>query len=99
MADRKLFWTKTAIKQFEAAIKRIASDSVTNAEKVSSSILKELGKTCQNPEFFPPDKYRLNNTGVYRAFEKHHYRVTYRIADNTISVLRVRHSKMEPKEY
>jgi plasmid stabilization system protein ParE len=99
MGNSSIFWTKTAIKQFEAAIIFIASGLSVSAEKVAAAILKELNKTSKNAEFFPPDKYKKNNDGSYRAFEKCHYRVAYRIKNNVIRVLRVRHTKMSPKEY
>jgi len=28
---------------------------------------------------FPPDKFKKNNDGTWRAFEKYHYRISYRI--------------------
>lgn len=56
MASRSISWTRTAIKQFEAAIAYIALDSITNAEKVSEDILNDLDKSVKNPEFFPRDK-------------------------------------------
>ena len=99
MANRKIDWSGIALKQFETALTFIASDSVTYAEKVADDILNELSKTLKNPEFFPPDKYRKNNDGSYRAFEKHRYRIAYRFKDNVIRVLRVRHVSREPKEY
>lgn len=99
MAARTISWTKAAVKQFETAIEYIASNSIKNAEKVSIDILKQLEKTVQNPEFFPPDKYKRNNDGSYRAFEKHHCRIAYRFHHKVIRVLRVRHTAMEPKEY
>ena len=99
MANRTISWSKSAIKQFEAAIIYIAADSIQNAEKVFADILKQLGKAVHNPEFFPPDKYKKSNDGSYRAFEKHHYRIVYRFTDNIIRVLRVRHTSREPREY
>ncbi len=99
MANRKISWTKTAAKQFEAAVSYIALDSVYNAEKAAADILKELDKTVSNPGYFPPDKYKKNNDGNYRAFEKHSYRIAYRIAGDMIRVLRVRHTGREPKMY
>lgn len=99
MANRTISWTRRAMKQFEAAITRIATDSIVNAEKVAADILKDLDKTSKNAGFFPPDKYKKNNDGSYRAFEKHHYRIAYRVSAKVIRVLRVRYSKMEPKEY
>ena len=99
MASRTISWTKTAVKQFESAISYIALDSIINAEKVSKGIVKQLQKAAGNPEFFPPDKYKKNNNGSYRSFEKYHYRIAYRFTDNVIRVLRVRHTSREPKEY
>ena len=58
MGNKSIFWTKSAIKQFETAISFIASGSSVSAEKVSSAILKELNKTSKNAEFFAPDKYK-----------------------------------------
>ena len=43
MANRKITWSKTALKQFEAAINYIAEDSIQNAEKVRKEILEEIG--------------------------------------------------------
>lgn len=99
MANKIICWSKTATKQFEIAIAYIALDSIANAEKVSKDIFKELDKVVKNPEFFPPDKYKQNNNGSYRAFEKHHYRIAYRITEKDIRILRVRHTSMEPKTY
>ena len=99
MANRAISWTKTAVKQFERAIEYIASDSIQNAEKISIDISKQLEKTLENPEFFPSDKYKKDNDGSYRAFEKHRYRITYRFTDNIVRVLRMRHTSREPKEY
>ena len=46
-----------------------------------------------------PDKYKLNNNGLYRAFELHHLRITYYITPDKIRILRVRHTSREPKNY
>ncbi len=40
----------------------------------------------------------INNDGRYRAFEKHHYRVMYKIHPNAL-VLTIRHSKQDPHFY
>ena len=99
MANRTILWSKTAVKQFETAIKYIIADSIVNAEKVSADILKQIVKAAKNPEGFPPDKYKQNNNGSYRAFEKHRYRIVYRFTDNSVQILRVRHTAKEPKKY
>lgn len=83
----------------KAAHKYISKDSLQNATKVVTDIATAVNKAINNPEFYGPDKYKINNDGSYRAFEKHHYRIVYRFSKNIIRVLRVRHTKMEPKEF
>ncbi|MBK8607580.1 MAG: type II toxin-antitoxin system RelE/ParE family toxin [Chitinophagaceae bacterium] len=48
---------------------------------------------------FAPDKFKENNDGSYRAFEKHHYRISYRFDNRVIRILRVRHTSREPILY
>jgi plasmid stabilization system protein ParE len=99
MANKTIIWSKPAIKQMEAAITYIASDSVQNAEKFLADIIIQINKTAISPQFFPPDKYKKNNDNTYRAFEKHRYRISYRFTSNAVRILRVRHTSKEPKNY
>jgi len=99
MANRKITWSKSALKQFEAAINYIAEDSIQNAEKVRKEILEKIEKVTLYPEIHSPDKYKTNNNGSYRAFELHRYRIAYRIKEKEIYIFRVRHTSREPKQY
>jgi plasmid stabilization system protein ParE len=94
-----LVWTKRSSNQMAAVYKYISEDSPKNALKVINDIVSAVEKAIRNPGFYPPDKYKKNNNGSYRALEKHHYRIVYRFSKNVIRVLRVRHTKMEPKQY
>ena len=77
----------------------ISNDSHQNALKVSEDIVAAVNKAVRNPEFYGTDKYKKDNDGSYRAFEKHHYRIVYRFTYNVIRVLRIRHTSREPREY
>ena len=79
--------------------KRIKEDSPKNAEKVRVEILAEIRKLATHPEMYPPDRFKNQNPGNYRAFEKHSYRVAYRHNEKEIRILRIRHVKQEPKLY
>jgi plasmid stabilization system protein ParE len=79
--------------------KHISKDSPKNASKVVLEIAEAALKASPNPEIYGPDKYKIDNDGSYRAFEKHRYRVAYRFSKNIIRVLRIRHTSMEPLEY
>ena len=52
-----------------------------------------------NPERYPPDKYKDENDGNYRAFELHRLRVAYFVGRDVIRILRVRHTSREPQGY
>lgn len=95
----QIVWTKRSQQHLKAVYKYISEDSPQNALKVIEDIAVAMNKAVSNPEFYNPDKYKVNNDGSYRAFEKHRYRIVYRYKKGIIRVLRVRHTKMEPKEY
>jgi plasmid stabilization system protein ParE len=95
----KLVWTKRSQLHIKALYSYISKDSPKNALVVVQDIIAATEKAITNPEYYNPDKFKLNNDGTYRAFEKHHYRIVYRYQNNVIRVLRVRHTKMEPSLY
>lgn len=92
-------WNKGAEASLKNAYKRIKEESLNNAKKVRDEILTETKKLADHPEMYPPDKFKNDNSGNYRVFEKHSYRVVYRHTDKEIRILRVRHVKQEPKQY
>ena len=92
-------WDKAALTSLQKAFEYIKQDSPQNALKVRDSILKIVRSLPNHPLKFPPDKFKNNNTGSYRAFEKYSLRVAYRVSSKEIKILRIRHVKQEPKSY
>lgn len=99
MENSAISWDKIALKSFVVAIEFIAKESFQNAEKVRLEIINEIEAIPANPRKFPPDRFKHNNDGLYRAFEIHHYRITYYIAPDKIRIIRIRHTSREPKTY
>lgn len=97
--ERRLVWNKRPATVLRKALKRISEDSYSQAERVEAVILKNLNQARNNPEQYPPDKFKKENSGHFRAFETHSYRVAYRYNENEVRVLRIRHIKQEPKSY
>ena len=95
----ELVWSKRSQQNMLASYKYISEDSEVNAKKVLADIIKAAEKAMVSPQLYPIDKYKENNDGSYRAFEKHKYRISYRIKKNIILVLQIRHTKMKPKIY
>jgi plasmid stabilization system protein ParE len=87
------------LQHFRGLYRYISKQSLQNAAMVIEDIVVSVEKANSNPEYYPPDKYKKNNTGNYRAFEKDGFRVMYRYTKNTIYVMRVRHVKREPGIY
>lgn len=81
-------WNRRTIKQFDDAITYIENDSPANAEKFKRDILHKIDGLLKYPEKYSPDKYKTNNNGSFRAFELHHYRISYRYKDNKIRIIR-----------
>ncbi|WP_277749271.1 type II toxin-antitoxin system RelE/ParE family toxin [Paracnuella aquatica] len=70
-----------------------------NAAKVRDKILEQTGRLRENPEMHPPDKYKSGNDGSYRAFETYRFRISYRVLEDKIKILRLRHTSQNPQEY
>lgn len=97
--SRRVVWDDFARAALKIAYNHIKEDSPQQAEKVKQDILAATRKLSDHPEMHPADKYRKDKDTRFRAFEKHSYRISYLITEDTIRVLRLRHVKQEPKEY
>ena len=65
----------------------------------TKAILSSIEKAARFPEHFPPDKYRLNNSGSFRAFEIYSFRVSFYYNPEIIRIVRIRHTKQRPLNY
>ncbi len=94
-----MFWDKPAYATLQRIFDYIRQDSPANADKVRQGILKAAQDLVDHPERHSRDKFKKDNPGNYRAFEKYSYRVAYKHTEEKIKILRIRHVKQEPKEY
>lgn len=99
MRKRKISWDRQAINYFREAIKYIRKDSPQNADKVKKEILDRISELSLRPEMHNPDKYKVNNSGNYRAFELHRFRIGYLVKKDEIIVARIRNVHQEPLDY
>ncbi len=81
------------------ALEWISKQSIQEVEKVETRILNRLEEVRINPEHFPPDKYKSNNAGEYRALEIVSYRITFYYTDDEVRILHFRHVRQEPLNY
>jgi plasmid stabilization system protein ParE len=99
MQARKISWDKQAVQYLSEAIAYIRKDAPQNAEKVKNELLQQIKALAQKPEIHPRDKYKINNTGNYRAFELYRFRVSYLVKEDEIIIARIRHTSQEPLAY
>lgn len=99
MGEVKIVWDVNARQSLRKQINHIKKDSLQAADKVRTELFDIINDIPSNPKKFPKDKFKANNDGNFRAFEKHSLRIAYYIAETQIRILRVRHVKQEPKKY
>ena len=66
---------------------------------IADELILLTDKLSLQPEMFPPDKFKKDNDGSWRAFEKYRYRISYRITQWEIRVVRMRHTSRTPFKY
>ncbi len=99
MGKRKVTWSKRTTREFNAAIKYIRNDSEQNAERVKERILDKIGELADDGVVHRKDPYKNNNDGNYLYFEFLRFRIVYYAGPKGIIMIRIRHTKMEPKKY
>jgi plasmid stabilization system protein ParE len=66
---------------------------------VRDNIVDATISLAKHPEKFPLDKFKTANDGTWRAFEMHHYRISYRLMANEIRIVRMRHASRSPLKF
>ena len=82
----KVVWDAEAKTSFRKYLEYIKADSVQAAEKVRIDILKTIRNLPQHPEMFPVDRFKNENNGNYRAFEKFSCRIAYLVTVKEIRI-------------
>jgi plasmid stabilization system protein ParE len=96
---RKIVIDNKAKIALREAYQFIKKDSLQNAEKVRTEILRSIKQLVKYPTKHPPDKFRQDKDISFRAYEIFKYRITYHISEHEIRIIRMRHTKMNPLEY
>jgi addiction module RelE/StbE family toxin len=92
-------WSNSAKAELKKAFDYITLDSLQNAQMVKDTLISLTIDLPENPEKHPLDKFKKHNDGSWRAFEKCHYRISYRILENQIRIVRMRHTSKSPLNY
>lgn len=99
--EKEIVWTETAQNQLKDIyfylLEISQSKSITN--KVIDTIYQAVTILKTNCEIYELDEMKKSNNDNFRAFEIYSYRISYKISDNIIYILRVRHTSRNPKQF
>jgi plasmid stabilization system protein ParE len=94
-----IVWENKTKEELKKAYQYILKDSHQNGVKVRDEIINATLSLLKYPERYPLDKYKRDNDGTWRAFELHHYRISYRLTEKQIRIVRFRHTSRSPQLY
>lgn len=95
----EIIWAKRAKNGLQKIYEYIEEDSPQNAEIIINEIAEKVTELKEQPQRYKLDEYKKNNSGNYRAFEHKKVRVSYKIKEKQIDIVRVRHTKRKPSKY
>lgn len=100
MEKVSVIWTETTKKQLEQIYLYIAeASSINQADNVFEKLVNSTSKLPEHPFKNPPDKYKIENDGSFRAYEIFHFRISYKISEKAIYIVRVRSTHQNPEGY
>lgn len=92
-------WSNQAKAELQKAYLYIELESTKNAAMVANDIVDITINLPKHPEKYPLDKFKQDNDGSWRAFEKHGYRISYRVTLTEILIIRLRHTSRSPLRF
>jgi plasmid stabilization system protein ParE len=95
----QVVWDKIAVEDLKDILSYLKKSSEQAPTLVKEAIKKHIQIISTNAFVFEKDKLKTPIDKAYRAFTIYSYRITYKIADDKILILRIRHTSREPFGY
>lgn len=97
--EKEIVWTETAQNQLGDIYFYILenSKSFAIANKAVDAIVEAVSILNKHSEIYEIDEMKHPKDINYRAFEINSYRISYKITDETVYIIRVRHTSRNPK--
>jgi plasmid stabilization system protein ParE len=97
---KRIIWSIDALNQLEDIHFYILfeSKSISIADNVVEAIFETTQILETKSEIYKLDDLKTNNDGSFRVFFVYKYMISYQITQNSILILRVRHTSRKPKK-
>lgn len=93
-------WSKQASRQLTDALDFIVKEGfVSYAFELEDKIISKIDNLENHYDSYHLDRFKLNNDGTYRAVEIDKYRISYRVKDQIVKIIRIRHTSRKPRKY
>lgn len=90
-------WGRIAVKQLISIIQYLEdNNSKIYAEKLEKALFLRINALPQKTKIYQIDRLKQLNDGSFYAFEIDRYRVSFRVVENQIHILRIRHTGRRP---
>ena len=94
-----VIWSENTKNQLQEIYLYIAEESLLQADRIFKKLTESTSSLPEHPHKYPLDKYKTNNNGNYRAYEIYHYRISYKITETAIYIVRIRSTHQNPEQY
>ncbi len=102
MAKKKIkiiAWSKNATEQYYQILEYLSEEAPDAVNIVGNALLDMIEALTLEYNNYPPDRFKKDNDGTFKAALVFNYRVSYRITEKEIHILRIRHTSREPMNY
>lgn len=93
---KQIIWSSDAEKQFFTVLEYLDQEAPHAINIVGGEIKEIINGLVTHFNHYPIDRFKINNDGSYRAALVYNYRISYKIEDSYIYILRIRHASREP---
>ena len=95
----QIIWEDEALDYLKDQLDFISKKSAQAPAIIKNGILDKLKTIRTNPLICEADKFKLDNLGSYRSFVVYSYRISFKISDQELLIVRIRHTSQDPKTY
>lgn len=98
MEIKQIVWDKVVLAELQHISDYLKSKQ-EQPNKIITEILNLIKDLKFDSEIYQLDRFKIDNDGSFRAFEKYPYKISYKITEFEVRILRIRHTSQNPKEH